>query len=278
MTVVTGNKGDVAPLASAITSAPRRLEFGNPEFVDTEEYFVLAGLDMPCRVTFSIWSHAIFKTSAVSASIQRLPPDMADEVSEGAWLVPSKTGGMREQEHLELSAPRRIDREVTELLKAVDDKKTTQMMLALLALCVVSCFNEIAALELGRLPLWPLSALSSSASRWAVPVTLRGMAAAGALLWCVQHPHLVSEQVLTWQQDWLNYNKVVRQAERARELSDKIKTKGIWGKMKLVHSEYMRTLHEHNTQLESDLIQQHDTHAPASPASEQPAAVEEDAH
>ena len=42
--------------------------------------------------------------------------------------MPSKSGGMPEQEHLARSAPKRIDRELTELLKAVDDKTTVQMV------------------------------------------------------------------------------------------------------------------------------------------------------
>ena len=140
--------------ASTAPARARRLEFGSPEFVEDDEWFVLQPSDLPCRGTYSIWSHAIFKTSSVSVCIQRLTPELAEEAGNVDWLVPSKNGGMREREHLEKTAPKRIDRELTELLKAIDDKQTVQMVLGVLALCFVSWFNEIASLELARVPFW----------------------------------------------------------------------------------------------------------------------------
>ena len=44
--------------------------------------------DLPCKVTYSIWSHAIFKTSAVAASIERLSPQMAADAGDVEWLGP----------------------------------------------------------------------------------------------------------------------------------------------------------------------------------------------
>jgi hypothetical protein len=93
----------------------------------------------------------------------------------------------------------------------IDDKQTVQMVIGVFALCFVSWFNEIASMQIASLPLWP-----ALGSEWHIPISLRCIAAIGALLWCGQHPDFVSEQILTWHQDWLNYNKVMKQAERAR--------------------------------------------------------------
>jgi hypothetical protein len=107
--------------------------------------------------------------------------------------------------------------------QVIDDKQTVQMVIGVFALCFVSWFNEIASMQIASLPLWP-----ALGSEWHVPISLCGIAAIGALLWCGQHPDFVSEQILTWHQDWLNYNKVKKQAERAKDLTERIKTKGLW--------------------------------------------------
>ena len=255
MTILPSNKGAkvVSPAAPGAMATPavaatrgaRRLVFDSPEFLSVDHWFVLEASDVPAKVTYSLWSHAIFKTSGAHAAILRLSAGLAAAVPEDAWLVPSSSGGMREQEERQRKAPKRIDKELTEMLKAVDDEATTQMVLGVLALVCLSCFNDIAALTLVLLPLPPWRPM------WQMPVSLRGVAGAAALCWCMQHPHYVYKQLLTWHQDWLNYNRVKKQAERVTELSERIKAKGLWGKLKLVRSEYMRTLHEHSTELEA---------------------------
>ena len=255
MTIMPSNKGAkaVSPAAPGAMATPavaatrgaRRLVFDSPEFLSVDHWFVLEASDVPAKVTYSLWSHAIFKTSGAHAAILRLSAGLAAAVPEEAWLVPSSSGGMRELEERQRKAPKRIDKELTEMLKAVDHEATTQMVLGVLALVCLSCFNDIAALTLVLLPLPPWRPM------WQMPVSLRGVAGAAAICWCMQHPHHVYKQLLTWHQDWLNYNRVKKQAERVTELSERIKAKGLWGKLKLVRSEYMRTLHEHSTELDA---------------------------
>jgi hypothetical protein len=76
-----------AGVSTAAPARARRLEFGSPEFVEEDEWFVLQASDLPCKVTYSIWSHAIFKTSSVSACIQRLTPELVEEAGNVDWLV-----------------------------------------------------------------------------------------------------------------------------------------------------------------------------------------------
>jgi hypothetical protein len=76
-----------AGVSTAAPARARRLEFGSPEFVEEDAWFVLENSDLPCKVTYSIWSHAIFKTSSVSACIQRLTPELVEEAGNVDWLV-----------------------------------------------------------------------------------------------------------------------------------------------------------------------------------------------
>jgi hypothetical protein len=76
-----------AGVSTAAPARARRLEVGSPEFVEEDEWFVLEASDLPCKVTYSIWSHAIFKTSSVSACIQRLTPELVEEAGNVDWLV-----------------------------------------------------------------------------------------------------------------------------------------------------------------------------------------------
>ena len=56
--------------------------------------------EVPCKVTYSIWSHAIFKTSCAYASIRRLSPvpPPAPALREGEWEREGEDDGDRNRD------------------------------------------------------------------------------------------------------------------------------------------------------------------------------------
>uniref|UniRef100_A0A7S4NFR7 Uncharacterized protein n=1 Tax=Guillardia theta TaxID=55529 RepID=A0A7S4NFR7_GUITH len=203
------------------------LEIGAPEFIQTEEFFHLIPEDIPVRVSWTLWSHAIFKTSAASAQLEVVSPQQYSSLYKSAdWLVLSKGGGCREEEYARSMVKKGIDQELQILLSHIHTRETVQMVLVLLALLLVSCTNEVVSNPIFHIPtLWSTC----------IDISIRGILIALSFAWCIMHPENVSEQIATWHRDWLNYRRVKKLNQRARDLSQRMKHKGIWGKVKLVH-------------------------------------------
>lgn len=219
----------------------RSIELTSPEFLSAQEHFILRKEDVPARVSWSIWSHAIFNTSAVSASLSAIPAARAAKLGgEVQWLLPSKDGGCIEEvtRHVE-EGEGELDlvQQLQQPLSQLNAREVVQPVLLVLFLCCLSWLNEVASIPLLHVPLYnPL------VPSW--PVSLRGLAAVAAIAWCQAHREEVAEQFAVWQRDFNNWRKVKKFNRRARELREKMQHKGVWGKVKLMKSEFMRTQHE----------------------------------
>lgn len=116
-------------------------------------------------------------------------------------------------------------------------------VLFLMLCCCISWINALTSMPLFHIPIY--NPVLPYVPLWvSLSISIRGILFIGALIWCDMRREEVSEQLVNWHQDWMNYRRVKNLNRRAKELSNKMKTKGLWGKFKLMRSEYMRTLHE----------------------------------